>query len=164
MVTRLKTLSEVEMAFRNEKQSLGCLKMGLKDNWSFSHFRFQGAKFSHHVLIFALEFAPCQSVSLHEVMALVWQRGWFALCETISHQEQQPCEFGFWIFATWMDFRKLIRLFGSCFASFPTFGSCFAEEKIFASCFAPCENWFGLCKMPLVCYEGVSHGAKIFAP
>ena len=59
MVTRLKTLSEVEMAFRNEKQSLGCLKMGLKDSWSFfhfkkifapwkgfSHFGFQGAKFS----------------------------------------------------------------------------------------------------------------------
>ena len=81
MVTRLKTLSEVEMAFRNEKQSLGCLKMGLKDNWSFSHFRFQGAKFSHHVLIFALEFAPCETVSLLEVMALMWQRGG-------SHQEQ----------------------------------------------------------------------------
>ena len=27
------------MAFRNEKQSLGCLKMGLKDSWSFSHFK-----------------------------------------------------------------------------------------------------------------------------
>ena len=61
MVTRLKTLLEVEMFFRNEKQSLGCLKMGLKDSWSFSHFKkkilhlgkdfshfgFQGAKFSH---------------------------------------------------------------------------------------------------------------------
>ena len=39
MVTRLKTLSKVEMDFRNEKQSLGCLKMGLKYSWSFSHFK-----------------------------------------------------------------------------------------------------------------------------
>ena len=35
MVTLFKTLSKVEMAFRNEKQSLGCLK----DSWSFSHFK-----------------------------------------------------------------------------------------------------------------------------
>ena len=55
----------------------------------------------------------------------------------------------------------MIHLFGSCFSSFPTFGSCFAEEIFFASCFAPCENWFGLCEMPLMCQEGVSHGAKI---
>ena len=27
------------MAFRNEKQSLGCLKVGLKYSWSFSHFK-----------------------------------------------------------------------------------------------------------------------------
>ena len=57
MVTRLKTLSEVEMAFRNEKQSLGCLKMGLKDSWSFSHFK---KNFAPWKGFFALWISRCE--------------------------------------------------------------------------------------------------------
>ena len=62
MVTRLKTLSEVEMAFRNEKQSLGCLKMGLKDSWSFSHFKKNFAPWKGFFALWISRceiFAPC---------------------------------------------------------------------------------------------------------
>ena len=76
MVTRLKTLLEVEMDFRNEKQSLGCLKMSLKDSWSFSHLKL---RISHLESNFALNFAPCfarcETISILKVMALMCQRG-----------------------------------------------------------------------------------------
>ena len=161
MVTRLKTLSEVEMAFRNEKQSIGCLKMGLKDSWSFSHFK---KNFAPWKGFFALWISRCEIPAQLCVVCL-------QMAITSSFQIQIMHRLKHWI-PNFSSFKMIYgmynlsssKYFKNVSKSSKIFALEFALCEIFASCFAQCETILILKVVALVCQRGVSHGVKIFAP
>ena len=78
-----------------------------------------------------------------------------------------PCEiFAPWTgnFAPWIASCEISILWTEDSHLVSHFALNFALCENFAPCFARCEKWLEVCEMALVCQEGISHGAKIFAP
>ena len=120
MVTRLKTLSKVKMAYRNEKQSLGCLKMGLKDSWSFWHFKkkFRTLNFTvrnfrtlnrvSHSILHCAKFSQLVShgakIGLGCAKCHSCAKRVFCTVRKFSHLGLRCAKFCFWNFAPWNAF------------------------------------------------------------